>query len=150
MAVPAVSLQYFPLSEGFLQEKTKTDEKVISWDPGRQHSKRQISVASGSVQGDLCKVKLCASQNPVTLKQMERLHFVPMTLDKISSPARTASLRQPLKIWAARGLRIYRHSPSSILWPQPVAFFTPPLTSLCGTLFPALVSFVPKMVEIFL
>lgn len=49
-------------AQGFLQVETKTYKEVMSWGPGRQHSKNQFSVVSNSVQGDLCKVKFCTSQ----------------------------------------------------------------------------------------
>lgn len=55
----------------------------------------------------------------------ETLHSVPMTLDKILSPAGTTSLRQALEIQAAGGIQIYRHSPPSIT-----------LVSTCNDLHP--------------
>lgn len=105
--------------KGFFKWKLKHIKESYHGTLEGSNSKRSVSVASVSVQRDLCKVKLCGSQkareparptrnNPDG--QMERLRFVPMTLDKILSPAGAASLRQPLEIGAARGIQIYMYS----------------------------------------
>lgn len=107
-------------AQGFLQVKTKTYKEVMSWGPGRQHSKKQFSVIRDSVQGDLCKVKFCTSQNareptrPARNKPVPWKQIALCSHDKILSPAGTTSLRQALEIQAAGGIQIYRHSPPSI------------------------------------